>query len=55
MMYCSMEGGCCYWFHFDSHCPCRPQRCQGLHLQSQKTHHFGAVASLYGKNMKDSA
>lgn len=33
MMYCSREGECCYWFHCDSRCLCRPQRCQGLHLQ----------------------
>lgn len=55
MMYCSREGGCCYWFHCDSRCLCRPQRCQGLHLQSQKFHYFGGVAFLYCKKTKDYA
>lgn len=32
-MCCSKEGGCYYWFHCDSRCPCHPQHCLGLHLQ----------------------
>lgn len=32
---CSREAGCYCWFHCDSHCPCRPQRCLGLRLQSR--------------------